>query len=498
MSTYTIVEEYPDNMNYHCGYCKNDKACSTGVWAHAMNAEDYQALIDRGWRRSGKYCYKPMMDQTCCPTYTIRCEILKYKLTKSRKKVIKKMKNFLMTDDDSDVLKWKARNREGEIAEANPSPNEVSLISDEPMHCDSLVSPSTEFVTVNTNTQKKEICKGLGPDPAKPQCKKAKVLRRERRMMKKTAVESGDAPSTSSGISLESPILQLPHLCSSDSKKKLEVRTIKACKTDTEFLKYKNESFAVYKKYQTTIHGDSPSDCTEKQWIRFLVDCPINRDQDGPGSGYGNYHQHYVLDGKIIAVGVIDILPDCISSVYLYYDPDYGFLSLGVYAALSEIAFSQTLHLESAQLMYYYMGFYIHSCQKMRYKKEYPPSYLLCPETYEWVPVESCLRALSENKYCRLNIYNGGSSTSVDAEKGTSPDSDVKKVRVLYQNTIMNYPEYAGHKYKEIYGQSDASNASTGSSFRSKVMNDEITDLVDYIAAVGVTCASRMLLYRDD
>jgi len=22
--------------------------------------------------RSGKYCYKPIMDQTCCPQYTIR------------------------------------------------------------------------------------------------------------------------------------------------------------------------------------------------------------------------------------------------------------------------------------------------------------------------------------------------------------------------------------------------------------------------------------------
>lgn len=50
--------------------------------------------------------------------------------------------------------------------------------------------------------------------------------------------------------------------------------------------------------------------------------------------GYGSFHQHYLLDGQIIAVGVIDILPSCMSSVYLYYDPDYDFLSLGTYSAL--------------------------------------------------------------------------------------------------------------------------------------------------------------------
>jgi arginine-tRNA-protein transferase len=40
------------------------------------------------------------------------------------------------------------------------------------------------------------------------------------------------------------------------------------------------------------------------------------------------------LDGKLIAVGVVDILPKCLSSVYLFYDPDYAFLSLGIYSGL--------------------------------------------------------------------------------------------------------------------------------------------------------------------
>lgn len=43
-----------------------------GLWAHALSVNDYQNLIDRGWRRSGYYCYKPNMANTCCPSYTIK------------------------------------------------------------------------------------------------------------------------------------------------------------------------------------------------------------------------------------------------------------------------------------------------------------------------------------------------------------------------------------------------------------------------------------------
>lgn len=32
----------------------------------------YQKMIDRGWRRSGTYCYKPDLRHSCCPQYTIK------------------------------------------------------------------------------------------------------------------------------------------------------------------------------------------------------------------------------------------------------------------------------------------------------------------------------------------------------------------------------------------------------------------------------------------
>ena len=97
---------------------------------------------------------------------------------------------------------------------------------------------------------------------------------------------------------------------------------------------------------------------------------------------FGSYHQKYYLDNKLIAVAVLDILPKCVSSVYFFYDPDYSHLSLGVYAALREIALTQSLNTVLSDLSYYYMGYYIHSCSKMRYKSDYKPSELLCPVSF--------------------------------------------------------------------------------------------------------------------
>ena len=45
------------------------------------------------------------------------------------------------------------------------------------------------------------------------------------------------------------------------------------------------------------------------------------------------------IDGKIFAVGVIDTTPEALSSVYLFYDPDYEFLSPGTLCALREIEY---------------------------------------------------------------------------------------------------------------------------------------------------------------
>uniref|UniRef100_A0A915IV94 N-end aminoacyl transferase N-terminal domain-containing protein n=1 Tax=Romanomermis culicivorax TaxID=13658 RepID=A0A915IV94_ROMCU len=49
-SGYSIVEYFGESDS-ECGYCKAAVKPSFGMWAHRLNVEDYQALLDRGWRR---------------------------------------------------------------------------------------------------------------------------------------------------------------------------------------------------------------------------------------------------------------------------------------------------------------------------------------------------------------------------------------------------------------------------------------------------------------
>lgn len=48
-------------------------SCFLGMWLHYSSVNDYQNLIDRGWRRSGSYGYKPLLQNACCWMYTIKC-----------------------------------------------------------------------------------------------------------------------------------------------------------------------------------------------------------------------------------------------------------------------------------------------------------------------------------------------------------------------------------------------------------------------------------------
>lgn len=159
------------------------------------------------------------------------------------------------------------------------------------------------------------------------------------------------------------------------------------------------------------------------------------RDESSPRQGFGSFHYQYYLDGILIAVGVIDILPECVSSVYFFYDPDYSFLSLGTYASLREIALVRELSKTCSALTNYYLGFYIPTCPKMRYKAGVKPSYLLCPEVFTWHLLDDKLsQEIDAVVYKRINMDED------DAEKVT--EDDLKNVLVLASSTPMKYGDF--------------------------------------------------------
>ena len=116
----------------------------------------------------------------------------------------------------------------------------------------------------------------------------------------------------------------------------------------------------------------------------------------------GSYHQQYRIDGVLIAVGVVDVLPHCLSSVYAFYDPDLSrHLELGKYTALREIEWVKRASAHRRGLVHYYLGYYIRSCIKMVYKAEFKPSELLCPTTSRWVDFEAAKKILDEQSPVR-------------------------------------------------------------------------------------------------
>lgn len=154
------------------------------------------------------------------------------------------------------------------------------------------------------------------------------------------------------------------------------------------------DSFELYKRYQVQVHHDDESKLSEESYKRFLVDTPLISERVAGQISLGSFHQRYFLCERLIAFGVVDILPKCVSSVYFVYDPDLHALNLGMWSALTEIGLAQTFSQTLPTLRYYYLGFYIHNCQKMRYKAQYKPSELLCPYTFSWRAFDECVPLL--------------------------------------------------------------------------------------------------------
>lgn len=125
-----------------------------------------------------------------------------------------------------------------------------------------------------------------------------------------------------------------------------------------------------------------------------------------------------------------------------------------------EIHLTQQLQQQVGSIDSYYMGFYIHSCPKMRYKGKLTGSFLLCPEAYTWHPLNDSktlrltiycrhwfkliplphidiLQRLNESKYQRLN----DDQTVQDVHRFTVTDLD--RIMILSRGRmLMTYPQF--------------------------------------------------------
>nr|KYP75856.1 Arginyl-tRNA--protein transferase 1 [Cajanus cajan] len=389
-----------------CGYCRSSlhNSISHGMWAHSLTVDDYQDLLDRGWRRSGCFLYKPEMERTCCPSYTIRLKATHFLPTKDQLRVSRRMQRFLDGTLGGPNTSTKSENSSRSMSEESlPAANEeVDQVQNSINVCEKENESSHKIIaeklvasldsTVKNYGLSIRACNGhinfyASSEQISPSRGDQNVPVPNNSRMKHD---------TGGNRLLRSEHCQV-------KRRKLEIRLNRSS--------FDPEEFALYRKYQLKVHNDKPHNVTENSYRRFLVDTPLlevspTGDNTVPPCGFGSFHQQYLIDGQLVAVGVIDILPNCLSSKYLFWDPDFAFLSLGKYSAIQEIGWVKENQVYCPSLQYYYLGYYIHSCNKMRYKAAYRPSELLCPLRYQWVPFDIARPLLDRKPYVVLSDFS--------------------------------------------------------------------------------------------
>lgn len=186
---------------------------------------------------------------------------------------------------------------------------------------------------------------------------------------------------------------------------------------------FTEEKYKLFEQYQRLVHKEASQSISRGGFKRFLCETPLpatTRQHNGSAQQLGSYHQCYRLDGRLVALGVLDLLPHAVSSVYLLYDAEYEKYSFGKLSALREALLAQDGGYE-----YYYMGFYIHSCKKMRYKNDYKPQFILDPDTNSWDRLDG--------KYLSKLDQKGFVSFSRERASSVNPPQSVT-------NTLPPYP----------------------------------------------------------
>ena len=188
---------------------------------------------------------------------------------------------------------------------------------------------------------------------------------------------------------------------------------------ETKPTHFDRDAFNLYNEYHATRYGHLPS--SEYSYCEHIVNTPI-ANQTVDGIDYGTYHQLYKLDGKLVAVGVIDIVPTGIVSVYMWYSvsKEVMKLSFGIYSMLKEIEFVRELSKHNPRMKYYYLQGWNDKNKKLSYKANYSPEEFYCPCIVQgWVQDLAQVDS-SRTEYIRKKLGEGARPLMLDESKGSS------------------------------------------------------------------------------
>lgn len=123
-------------------------------------------------------------------------------------------------------------------------------------------------------------------------------------------------------------------------------------------LRYEDEHFALYRRYQSQRHpGGGMDQDDSQQYHQFLLESGVATSliefRDGPA---------------LRMVSIVDEVSDGLSAVYTFYDPDVPQASFGTYNVIWQIE-----ECRRRGLPYLYLGYWIAQSEKMAYKARFQP-----------------------------------------------------------------------------------------------------------------------------
>ena len=119
-----------------------------------------------------------------------------------------------------------------------------------------------------------------------------------------------------------------------------------------------DENFALYRRYLESRHpGGGMSGSDEADFDQFVA-----------SEWSPTRFMQLSRDGRLVGVAVTDVLPDALSAVYTFFDPDERGRGLGTLAILLQIE-----HARRNGLEFLYLGYWIAGHPKMDYKARFRP-----------------------------------------------------------------------------------------------------------------------------
>jgi leucyl-tRNA---protein transferase len=132
-----------------------------------------------------------------------------------------------------------------------------------------------------------------------------------------------------------------------------------------------SENFALYRRYLASRHPGGGMDEPEPEdFDAFLA-----------GSWAPTHFFELRESGRLLALAVTDVVPDALSAVYTFFDPDDSERSPGTLAILRQIAWAR-----DTGRSHLYLGYWIAGHPKMDYKRRFGPLEALVEGRWQALP----------------------------------------------------------------------------------------------------------------